>query len=482
MNSLKIDQIRISAYILISFLFSYVYSYSGGPPTNYANNAPNFRNCTSCHSGTVNSGDGGVLITGLPDSGYVPGESYQITVTVSGTNLRGYGFQMASQTGNNSTGTFSLNNNSTDLELNGDFIQQSSRTISGEWIMQWLAPSQDVGDITFSASGMATGGNSSTSGDNVYTSSYTVSAYQGPVVLLGDVTQNNDVSMMDAAEILRYLVGDVDLNNYQQVAADVTLDQSISALDASVIAQYATGLIDTFSSLGNLNGTGELSVSNNLEYLPGEILEIPIILNSSDNFLSFEFEVSYDAEQLIYNDIEWSQLSTSFMLEQKFESGSIRLVGSSTTPVDVLGILAIIKMQVSQSVDEDYIDLVIEKMRINELEPVFDVIVSVAQEVLSNDIVSVPSQYELYQNFPNPFNPTTEIRYALAELSDVVVSVYDLKGRLMKTLISQKQPAGLNKILWDGTDNVGKKVSAGMYLYTIEAGTFRKTKKMVMLN
>ena len=298
----------------------------------------------------------------------------------------------------------------------------------------------------------------------------------------GDVTQNNDVSMMDAAEILRYLVGDVDLNNYQQVAADVTLDQSISALDASVIAQYATGLIDTFSSLGNLNGTGELSVSNNLEYLPGEILEIPIILNSSDNFLSFEFEVSYDAEQLIYNDIEWSQLSTSFMLEQKFESGSIRLVGSSTTPVDVLGILAIIKMQVSQSVDEDYIDLVIEKMRINELEPVFDVIVSVAQEVLSNDIVSVPSQYELYQNFPNPFNPTTEIRYALAELSDVVVSVYDLKGRLMKTLISQKQPAGLNKILWDGTDNVGKKVSAGMYLYTIEAGTFRKTKKMIMLN
>ena len=298
----------------------------------------------------------------------------------------------------------------------------------------------------------------------------------------GDVTQNNDVSMMDAAEILRYLVGDVDLNNYQQVAADVTLDQSISALDASVIAQYAIGLIDTFSSLGNLTGTGELSVSNNLEYLPGEILEIPIILNSSDNFLSFEFEVSYDAEQLIYNDIEWSQLSTSFMLEQKFESGSIRLVGSSTTPVDVLGILAIIKMQVSQSVDEDYIDLVIEKMRVNELEPVFDVLVSVAQEVLSNDIVSVPSQYELYQNFPNPFNPTTEIRYALAELSDVVVSVYDLKGRLMKTLISQKQPAGLNKILWDGTDNVGKKVSAGMYLYTIEAGTFRKTKKMIMLN
>ena len=211
----------------------------------------------------------------------------------------------------------------------------------------------------------------------------------------GDVTQNNDVSIMDAAEILRYLVGDVDLNNYQQVAADVTLDQSISALDASVIAQYAIGLIDTFSFLGNIDGTGELSVSNNLEYLPGEILEIPIILNSGDNFLSFEFEVSYDADQLIYNDIEWSQSSTSFMLEQKFESGSIRLVGSSTTPVDVLGILAIIKMQVSQSADEDYIDLVIEKMRINESEPVFDVIVSVTQEALSNDIVSVPSQYEL---------------------------------------------------------------------------------------
>ena len=196
---------------------------------------------------------------------------------------------------------------------------------------------------------------------------------------------------MDAAEILRYLVGDVDLNNYQQVAADVTLDQSISALDASVIAQYAIGLIDTFSFLGNIDGTGELSVNNDLEYLPGEILEIPVMLSSSDNLFSFEFEVSYNADQLTYNDIEWSQLSTSFMLEQKFESGSIRLAGSSTTPIDVLGILAVIKMQVSQSTDEDYIDLVIEKMRINESEPVFDVIVSVTQEALSNDIVSVPS-------------------------------------------------------------------------------------------
>ena len=87
-------------------------SNSGGPYGNYANNAPSYNNCTQCHNGAANSGDGNVVISGLPSGGYVPGESYSLTVQVTGTNRNGYGFQMASQIGNNNAGTFSLNSNS----------------------------------------------------------------------------------------------------------------------------------------------------------------------------------------------------------------------------------------------------------------------------------------------------------------------------------------------------------------------------------
>ena len=150
---------------------------SGGPTGNYANNAPSYNNCTSCHSGAINTGNGAVEILGLPADGYVPGESYSLTISVTGTHERGYGFQMASQTGNDNAGTFSLGSNSENAELNGNRVQHSTRTISGEWIVEWLAPSSDVGDVTFSISGMATGGNSGNGGDDVYTGAVEVPAF-----------------------------------------------------------------------------------------------------------------------------------------------------------------------------------------------------------------------------------------------------------------------------------------------------------------
>ena len=144
-----------------------MFSNSSGPPSGYANNSPSFQNCTVCHSGNVNSGNGSVQFLGLP-SYYTPGEVYQVEVVVDGTHSRGYGFQAASQAGDVSAGLFELNNYSNNLEINGNYIQQDSRTESGSWVFDWIAPSTDVGEITFSGSGLATGGSSSTSGDDIY--------------------------------------------------------------------------------------------------------------------------------------------------------------------------------------------------------------------------------------------------------------------------------------------------------------------------
>ena len=141
------------AIVLVSIIFAN----SGGPGGNYANNAPSYNNCTSCHSGNVNSGNGSVTVAGLPDGGYVPGETYILTLSVTGTHDRGYGFQMASQVGNDNAGTFSLGANSQNAELTGNRVQHSTRTISGEWIVEWLAPASDIGDVVFSFSGLATG-------------------------------------------------------------------------------------------------------------------------------------------------------------------------------------------------------------------------------------------------------------------------------------------------------------------------------------
>ena len=164
-------KIKLITLVLSGFLAAN----SSGPNAGYAHNAPNYSNCTSCHSGTSNSGDGAVTFSGIPTS-YEPGSTYDITVTVTGTNERGYGFQAAAQAGDNSVGSFSFNSNSTNIESNGSYVQHDSRTTSGEWIFEWLAPDSDVGEITFSASGLATGGANGNAGDEVYTEAVTIPA------------------------------------------------------------------------------------------------------------------------------------------------------------------------------------------------------------------------------------------------------------------------------------------------------------------
>ena len=91
--------------------------------------------------------------------------------------------------------------------------------------------------------------------------------------------------------------------------------------------------------------------------------------------------------------------------------------------------------------------------------------------------LSLPETYALHQNYPNPFNPETNIDYDLADESMVSLKVYDMKGILVKTLLSEKQSSGHKTVKWDGTSDLGQKVSAGLYLYRIQTEGFTSTKK-----
>ena len=90
-------------------------------------------------------------------------------------------------------------------------------------------------------------------------------------------------------------------------------------------------------------------------------------------------------------------------------------------------------------------------------------------------------QYILHQNYPNPFNPVTSLRYDLAENNLVNITIYDMMGREVKTLVNQAQDAGYKSVVWNATNDYGKPVSAGIYLYQIQAGEYIQTKKMVLL-
>ena len=94
---------------------------------------------------------------------------------------------------------------------------------------------------------------------------------------------------------------------------------------------------------------------------------------------------------------------------------------------------------------------------------------------------SIPIAYKLQQNYPNPFNPITTVRYELLEDSFVDVTIYDMLGNVVSNLINTNQSSGYKSIKWNATNNKGQPVSAGVYLYQIQAGNFVDTKKMILL-
>lgn len=94
---------------------------------------------------------------------------------------------------------------------------------------------------------------------------------------------------------------------------------------------------------------------------------------------------------------------------------------------------------------------------------------------------AIPAEFALKQPYPNPFNPTTTINYALPKPSKVIITIYDIRGRKVRELINNNESAGYKSIIWDGLDDYGKMVSGGIYIYHLKAGQYSSSKKLLFL-
>jgi hypothetical protein len=106
---------------------------------------------------------------------------------------------------------------------------------------------------------------------------------------------------------------------------------------------------------------------------------------------------------------------------------------------------------------------------------------SIAESVTIIEDVAMPIDFVLSQNFPNPFNPETEIRFGLPEASQVEIVIFDLMGREVRKLIDKNAAAGFHSVVWDGRNGSGQTVASGVYLYQMSAGNFRDWKKLTLI-
>jgi hypothetical protein len=100
---------------------------------------------------------------------------------------------------------------------------------------------------------------------------------------------------------------------------------------------------------------------------------------------------------------------------------------------------------------------------------------------VSDEPVGLVHEFKLAQNYPNPFNPTTEIEFSIPTFQNVSLVIYDVLGKQVKTLVNEQRHAGEHRVTWNGTNNLGNKVSSGVYFYKLTSGSFTQVRKMMML-
>ena len=239
-----------STIFIFGLLFNSLQAYSNGPP-NARTGAPGELTCqNSCHpSFALNSGTGNVAIENAPAE-YTPGETYLLTVHVTHPTQHRWGFELCARTESNGQGgTVSVAQPSfttTGTQGGITYLKHiSAGTFNGQtsgasWNFNWTAPSEGTGPITFYSAGNAANGNNSTSGDNIYTTSLTVTEMES-CIATGDVNFDLNINVLDIVSVVSAILGNTEFTPEQMCAGDLNGDSSLDVLDIVILVNLIVG-------------------------------------------------------------------------------------------------------------------------------------------------------------------------------------------------------------------------------------------------
>ncbi len=234
--------------------------------------------------------------------------------------------------------------------------------------------------------------------------------------------------------------------------------------------------------------------------LPGEAIMVDLTGRNSAPTVETHIPLVYDASVLTYDStvlagtrLEAAESSIlSYLYDSELSIVSLFIHGAldpgagefakvyfTINPGAVPGTVT----QVGLADGEDFFFLLDEDHGSTAVVPAFragEVTVDILSDVNDNDL-SLPNAYALGQNYPNPFNPETVIEYNLPHAAQVRLTVFNIVGQEVTTLVNDYQSSGVKRVIWDGTDAHGIKVTSGVYFYRLNTADFDMTRKMIMM-
>lgn len=290
-------------------------------------------------------------------------------------------------------------------------------------------------------------------------------------IQIGDVTQNGTISAYDGSIVLQSLVDLVVLDANQQAAADVTGDGTISAVDASYILQYVVGRITGFPGLGKIPAYDLASAFRYEAVEGGGVVDVRIRLESQIGILGTELHLAYPAELISGVEVLSADATGEWSTQRNDRDGVLKLAYAGTSPVND-GDLIHLRFTLNEGVSGVSRLLQPQRFKLNET----DLTEELGAEVTSIGDDTRAFEFALEPNFPNPFNPTTQIGFSLAEAGHVRLTVYDVLGREVAVLLDENRTAGRFHVTFDAS-----RFNSGMYIYRLQSGNQVRTGKMTLL-
>ncbi|MCF7912760.1 MAG: DUF1565 domain-containing protein [Candidatus Cloacimonetes bacterium] len=282
--------------------------------------------------------------------------------------------------------------------------------------------------------------------------------YEGNTVIhYGDINDNGVVDSYDASLILMYVVGFDPLpeldplpwSDWRVERADVNLSGDIDALDGAYILQYVIGIISELPVVDNMRLTaGGITISHDAEY---------IYLNSQNAIFSLEYDINaenliLDLQEVINDDCLYNYNDNKFAL------------------ISATGIAGNIVRIPYQAEGQEAWNV---HFQIKDNGNSYDL------EYQPEDIPELDRFISIY---PNPFNPLTKIYYTTTDDSQITeISIYNLKGRKVKTLLKKKVSKGEHTVFWNGEDDSGNQCASGIFFCRFTNGADILVNKITLL-
>ena len=226
-------------------------------------------------------------------------------------------------------------------------------------------------------------------------------------------------------------------------------------------------------AIANITENDDLLILPDVDFEQNQPITVPITIKKTPLVSAVELTLSYGNLKPI--KVQKTALTNGYALAYNIQNGEIKIALAGSEPIKQNGTFVTVEFEPQNQATAS--QLKISHIRLNR---------ALLPSVVTGSNIQIPQKSALRQNFPNPFNPETWIPFELAKEAEVVILIYNIKGELIRTLSIGLKPAGSylsreKAVFWNGKNQNEEAVANGLYFYTLKAGDFQATRKMILV-